>query len=56
MPFGTTNAPGFYSAMTKNFKYEWDIIFIETFIKIGTLFSEKLQLQEQMKSSLKTKI
>ena len=33
MPFGPTNAPGFYSDMIKKFKYEWDILFIETLQK-----------------------
>ena len=28
MPFGTTNAPGFYTAMMKDFKTEWDNLFI----------------------------
>ena len=28
MPFGPTNAPAFYSAMTKNMKDEWDDLFI----------------------------
>ena len=40
MPFGPTNAPGLYSAMMKNFKEKWDMIFIETLHKIGTLISE----------------
>ena len=28
MPFGPTNAPGFYTAMMKDFKTEWDNLFI----------------------------
>ena len=28
MPFGPTNAPGFYSAMMRNMKEEWDNLFI----------------------------
>ena len=28
MPFGPTNAPGFYTAMMKEFKTEWDNLFI----------------------------
>ncbi len=28
MPFGPTNAPGFYSAMMRNMKEEWDTLFI----------------------------
>ena len=30
MPFGPTNAPAFYTAMMKNFKDEWDSLFIIT--------------------------
>ena len=29
MPFGPTNAPTFYTAMMRNFKQEWDLLFIE---------------------------
>ena len=39
--FGPTNAPSFYSATMKNFKYEWDMLFIETLRKIGTLINEQ---------------
>ena len=28
VPFGPTNAPGFYSAMMRNMKEEWDNLFI----------------------------
>ena len=42
MPFGTTNAPCFYSAMMKNFKDKRDMLFIDTLRKIGTLISEKV--------------
>ena len=28
MPFGPTNAPGFYTAMMKDFKTEWDDLFL----------------------------
>ena len=28
MPFGPTNTPGFYTAMMKDFKTEWDTLFI----------------------------
>ena len=28
MPFGPTNNPGFYTAMMKDFKTEWDTLFI----------------------------
>ena len=36
MPFGPTNAPAFYTAMMKNFKDEWDILFIITVMKLKT--------------------
>ena len=42
MPFRPTNYPGLYSYMIKNFKYEWDILFIETLHKIGTLINEQV--------------
>ena len=28
MPFGSTNAPPFYTAMMKDFKTEWDKLFV----------------------------
>ena len=34
MPFGPTNAPTFYTAMMRNFKQEWDSLFIE---RVGKL-------------------
>ena len=55
MPFVHTNNPGSYSAMRKNFKYEWDIIFIETLRKIGTLFNEQVTVTKNMKSLLEIK-
>ena len=47
MPFGTTNAPIFYSAMMKNFKDERDMLFIETLCKIGTLIKEQVTLMKK---------
>ena len=37
MPFGPTNAPGFYSAMMLNFKREWTALFFETLRAKDTL-------------------
>ena len=34
MPFEPTNAPGFYTVMMKDFKTEWDTLFV---IRITTL-------------------
>ena len=34
MPFGPTNAPTFYTAMMKDFKDEWDNLFV---IRVATL-------------------
>ena len=34
MPFGPTNAPTFYTAMMRNFKKEWDELFLQ---KVGKL-------------------
>ena len=46
MPFGPTNDPSFYSAMMKNFKDKWDMLFIETLRKIGTLINEQVTVTE----------
>ena len=46
IPFDTTNAPGFYSAMMKNFVDKWDMLFIENLRKIGTLFNEQVTVRE----------
>ena len=46
MPFDPTNATGFYSAMMKNFKDKWIMIFIETLRKIGTLINEQVTVIE----------
>jgi hypothetical protein len=40
MPFGPTNAPGFYSAMMKNLKDEWDFLFIQIVRTIKFLSEE----------------
>ena len=36
MPFGPTNAPPFYTAMMKDFKDEWDKLFILRLIEMKT--------------------
>ena len=46
MPFGHTNAPGFYSTIMKNFKDIWDMLFQETLRKIGTLINEQVTVTE----------
>ena len=46
MPFGPINYPGFYSDTMKKFKDEWDMIFIETLLKIGTLLNEQVTVTE----------
>ena len=37
MPFGPTNAPVFYSAIIRNFKYKWDLLFTQMLHYINTL-------------------
>ena len=46
MPFGATNAPGFYSVIMKNIKDEWDMLFIDNLCKIGTLVNEQVTVTE----------
>ena len=46
MEFWRTNAPGFYSAIIKNFKDKLDMLFIETLCKIGTLINEQVTVME----------
>ena len=40
--FGVTYSPGFYSDVIKNFKYKWDVLFIEALCKIVTLINEQV--------------
>ena len=44
MPFGPTNAPSFYTAMMKNFKDEWDALFSQTVLALGTFEDEQITL------------
>ena len=45
MPFGPTNAPIFYSAMMKDFKIEWDILFTIRVLDLKLLNNESISLQ-----------
>ena len=42
MPFGPTNAPTFYTAMMRNFKEEWDCLFVERLQKLGSIAAEPI--------------
>ena len=46
MPLGPTDSPGLYTAMMMNFKYEWDMLFIETLSRIGTLTKKQVTVTE----------
>ena len=40
MPFGPTNTPVFYPAMTKNMKDEWGGLFIERLRELSSIGGE----------------
>ena len=46
VPFGPTNAPGFYSAMMKNFKDEWDMLFIQLLHELKTIRNKPVVVTE----------
>ena len=46
MPFGPTNAPTFYSAMTSHFKYEWDTLFIIRVKALSYINGETVRVTE----------
>ena len=46
MTLQPTHTTGLYSAMMENFNYKWDIIFIDTLHKIGTLINEQVSVKE----------
>ena len=46
MPFGPTNAPAFYTAMMKNLKDEWDLLFIIVLRSMNTLNGETIRITD----------
>lgn len=44
MPFGPTNAPGFYTCMMGEFKDDWETLFMEIVSKTDTLKGQQLKL------------
>ena len=44
MPFGPTNAPTFYTAITKDFKDEWDKIFEISRLVLNTFKSKPVTI------------
>ena len=44
MPFGPTNAPTFYTAMMRNFRLEWDELFLATVCNLTLVNGEKVSV------------
>ena len=52
MTFGPTNAPRFYSAMIRNFKEEWDLLFTQMLRSTDILGNSTVAVMERDKHSL----
>ena len=52
MPFGLTNASPFYTAITKNFKDEWDKLFVVTVLALVIFEDKSIMLSVAMGISI----